>query len=157
MKKITLILAALLLLTACKDKKKNDPEPIIPVEKTKQVSVKINGTEFSCTNCGNTYSSGGSSGVNFSEGTTDRFLFSITGFLKPGTYPLVPFGNPAFNYEKDGRYYRGHGSLTITETDTSANGSLKKFIGTFNCVTDTNSTNNVFYTFSEGVLNVNFN
>lgn len=154
MKKIIVILTILLTVTACKDKKK-DPEPITPVEKPKQVSVKINGTDFSCANCGNTYSSGGSSGVNFSEGTTDRFLFSITGFLKPGTYPLVPFGNPAFNYEKNGRYYRGHGSLTISDADTSANGSLKKFIGTFNCITDTSD--GVFYNFSEGVLNINFN
>ena len=153
MKKIILASAVVLFIAACKDKK-NDPEPIVPVVTEKQITVKINGTEFSCTSCGNTYNSGGLGGINFSEGTSNRFLFNITGFLKPGTYPIVPFGNPAFNYEKDGRYYRGRGSLTLTETDTSANGSIKKFIGTFNCITDTN--NGVFYNFSEGVLNINY-
>lgn len=155
MKKIIFLLTPLLFFTACKDKKKNDPEPIIPVEQTKQIRVKINGTEFSCTNCGNTYESGGMHGINFSEGTTNRLLFNMTGFLQPGTYTIVPFGNPAFNYEKDGRYYRGYGKLTITETDTSSSGSIKKFIGAFDCVTDTN--NGVFYNFTEGVLNINFN
>jgi hypothetical protein len=155
MKKIIVLLLPLFLVLACKDKKKNDPVPTAPVEKPKQVSVKINGTEFSCSSCSNTYKSGGLSGVNINEGTSNRLLFGMSGFKKPGTYALVPFGNPSFNYEKDGRYYRGRGSLTITETDTSANGSLKKFIGTFNCITDTN--NGVFYNFSEGNLNINYN
>ncbi len=141
-----------LFVTACKDDKKDDPQPATT---NYQVSVKINGTAFNCTNCGNTYSSGDMSGVNFAEGTSNRFIFSITGFLPPGTYPLVPFGNPSFSYEKDGRYYRGTGTLNLTSVDTSANGNLKKFIGTFNCITDT--ANGVFYNFSEGILNVNFN
>ncbi len=152
MKKLILILSGVLLIASCKDKNKTEPEPSAVVN---QVSVKINGTVFSCTSCGNTYKSGDMSGVNFAEGTTNRFIFSITGFLPPGTYPLVPFGNPSFSYEKDGRYYRGRGSLTLTATDTSANGSLKKFIGSFNCITDT--ANGVFYNFSEGALNINYN
>lgn len=145
-------MVTILLVTACKDKKKDDPQPATT---SYQVSVKINGTAFNCTNCGNTYSSGNMSGVNFAEGTSNRFIFSITGFLPPGTYPLVPFGNPSFSYEKDGRYYRGTGTLNLTSVDTSANGNLKKFIGTFNCFTDT--ANGVSYNFSEGILNVNFN
>lgn len=152
MKKVIFILSSVLLLTACKDKKKTDPEPTPVVN---QISVKINGTAFSCSSCGNTYSSGNMSGVNFAEGTTNRFIFSVTGFLAPGTYSLVPFGNPSFSYEKDGKYYRGRGTLNLTSIDTSANGNIKKFIGSFNCITDTS--NGVFYDFSEGVLNVNFN
>jgi hypothetical protein len=152
MKKMILLLSGMLFIAACKDKNTKEPAP---AASNNQVSVKINGSVFSCTSCGNTYKSGNMSGVNFAEGTTNRFIFSITGFLSPGTYPLVPFGNPSFSYEKDGRYYRGRGSLTLTATDTSANGSLKKFIGNFNCITDT--ANGVFYNFSEGVLNVNFN
>ncbi|PBQ31640.1 hypothetical protein CNR22_07615 [Sphingobacteriaceae bacterium] len=157
MKQLILLFSFVFFLISCKDKKKNDPEPEPSAGAiSKQVSVKINGTDFSCASCGNTYASGGMSGVNFSEGGSNRFLFSITGFLKPGTYNMVPFGNPSFTYEKDGRYFRGRGSLTITETDTSSNGALKKFIGTFNCVTDTNTNNGVFYKFTEGVLNINF-
>ena len=151
MKKLIPLFLLITFFFGCKDKKKNDPEPSPNVN---QVSVKINGTSFSCTNCGNTYASGGSSGINFSEGGTNRFIFNMTGFLSPGTYPLIPFGNPAFTYEKDGSYYRGRGSLTLTAADTSANGALKKFIGTFNCITDTN--NSVFYNFSEGIININF-
>src|SRR6478752_8890428 len=97
MKKVILIFATMLFVTSCKDKKKNDPTPTPVVN---QVSVKINGAAFSCSICGNTYKSGGMSGVNFAEGTTNRFIFSITGFLAPGTYPLVPYGNPSFSYEK---------------------------------------------------------
>jgi hypothetical protein len=152
MKTFIIGIISLLFITSCKEEKKDDP---VPVPVIPQVSVKINGTVFSCTSCGNTYSSGGLSGVNFAEGTLNRFIFSISGFLPAGTYTLVPFGNPSFTYEKDGRYYRGRGVLNLTETDTSTNGNIKKFIGTFNCVTDTNA--GIFYNFSEGQLNVNFN
>lgn len=152
MKKMSLLLVSLFFMVACKDKKKSDPEPTAVVN---QVSVKINGSDFACTNCGNTYKSGGSSGINFMEGSSNRFIFNISGFLPAGTYTLIPFGNPSFTYEKDGRYFRGRGVLNLTQTDTSSNGSIKKFIGNFNCVTDTNS--GVFYNFSEGQLNINFN
>lgn len=152
MKKIIFILISVILLIACKDKKKTESEPTPVVN---QINVKINGSAFSCSSCGNTYSSGNMRGVNFAEGSTNRFIFSITGFLAPGTYSLVPFGNPSFSYEKDGKYYRGRGTLNLKSTDTSANGNIKKFIGSFNCITDTS--NGVFYNFSEGVLNVNFN
>lgn len=125
MKKVIFILSSVLLLSACKDKKKTDPEPTPVVN---QISVKINGTAFNCSSCGNTYSSGNMSGVNFAEGTTNRFIFSISGFLAPGTYSLVPFGNPSFSYEKDGKYYRGRGTLNLTSIDTSANGNIKSLL-----------------------------
>lgn len=133
MKKIAILVLLAVFFTGCKEKKKSDPQPAsttssVPSTEKKQVSVKINGTEFSCSTCGNTYASGGMGGINFSEGGSNRFVFSFTGFLKPGTYPLVPFGNPSFLYEKNGSYYRGRGELTITEADTSSRGSLKKLL-----------------------------
>ncbi|WP_317899688.1 hypothetical protein [Aurantibacillus circumpalustris] len=151
MKKTILVFAALLFLIGCK--KKKDPEPT-PVPVVNQISVKINGTDFSCSSCGNSYSSGGLGGINFFEGTSNRVIFSFSGFLAPGTYSLVPFANPSFTYEKDGRYFRGRGTLKLTETDTSANGAVNKFIGTFSCMTDTS--NGAFYNFTEGALNINF-
>jgi hypothetical protein len=161
MKHLIILIFATLAFTACKDKDKKEPAPAptsttgAPVQSNKQVSVKINGKLFSCTNCANTYKSGDLSGVNFREDGLNRFIFNITGFLVPGTYSLIPFGNPSFTYEKDGYYYRGNGSITITESDTSANGSLSLFKANFSCLTDTlNDTS--YYAFDEGIINIKF-
>lgn len=150
MKKLIVISIVCTSFFACKDKKKDDPAPAV-----NQISVKINGTQFNCESCGNTYASGGLGGINFFEGGSNRLIFNYSGILSPGNYTLVPYGNPSFSYEKDGRYYRGRGTISLSATDTSSNGAIKKFIGTFQCVTDT--FNSTFYNFTEGKLNINFN
>src|SRR4051812_22895596 len=106
----TFIILTALLFCACKKKKAE--EPAEPVVQTKQFSAKLNGTEFNCNSCGNTYYSGGLYGVNISESSTRRFLFNFNSFPKPGTYTLTPFSSASFTYERDGTYFRGRGTLT---------------------------------------------
>lgn len=149
MNKILVVSFLCFAFLACKDKKKDDPVPVV-----NQISVKINGTQFNCESCGNTYASGGMGGINFYESGSNRLIFNYSGILNAGTYTLIPYGNPSFSYEKDGRYYRGRGVLTLSATDTSSNGAIKKFIGSFQCITDT--FNSTFYNFTEGNLNINF-
>lgn len=158
MKMIVPALAACLLLSGCKkeDKKSSGSESTpVPAEVKKQVSVKINGTEFSCSTCANTYKSSGFNGINVRETNTDRFVLMYSGFMAPGTYPISPTDNLSLIYEKNGGRYSGKGSLTLTATDTSASGTVKKFIATFSCATDTASDGTSFR-FTDGSLNINF-
>lgn len=162
MKQLFVIFFVLLFLGACKEKKKTEPASAsttgtttAPVTSRKQVSVKINGTEFSCTNCVNTYHSSGSHGINFREDALNRFVFNSNVFLAPGTYSIASAGALTFLYEKDGYYYRASsGSMTVTAADTSARGTLVTLKASFSCVTDT--IQNVSYNFTEGQINIDF-
>jgi len=159
MRKIIIFFAALLIVASCKKKKDPEPEPTptpTPVQPVKnQVSVKINDAEFTCTLCVNTYFSGGSYGVNFSEpGMINRFVMNFSAYPAFGTYTFTKSGFAHFRYEKNGYFYDGAGTIHITEVDSSSKGGINKLVGTFSCKTDT--LGNISYSFTEGVINLNF-
>lgn len=151
-----ILLLALLFLT-CKKKEEPAPSPTstaTPTPAIVQLKVKINGNEFTCNSCFSSYLSGGLYGVNFGIGTGgDRFIFNFNAFPLPGTYTLIKFGNPSYNYQKNNTYFRGRGSLSITSIDTSSNGSINKLAATFSCTTDT--TGQEFFQITDGQINVN--
>lgn len=155
MKKV--VVFCLLVLAACKKKEETPkPAPGAPVKSTKQVSVKINNELFTCDMCANSYFSGGLHSVNVSEpGSSNRFVFNFDTVPVPGTYALEKFGANTLTYEKDGFYFRGRGTLIVTESETTSNGGLNLFKATFNCETDTASDGRHF-SFTEGQLNLDF-
>ena len=154
MKYTAIFILALLLLT-CKKKEEPAPSPApAPTPAKVQLKVKINGNEYTCNTCFSSYLSGGLYGVNFAIGTSgDRFIFNFNAFPPPGTYNLIKFGDPSFNYQKNNTYFRGRGSLTITTIDTSSFGSINKLAASFSCTTDT--TGQEFFQITEGQINVN--
>jgi hypothetical protein len=141
---------ALVLVTCKKEKPAPEPEPTPAPTPTFQISVKINGTLFTCNTCVSSYKSGGLYGVNFNTSqSVDRLLFSFDKFPKPGDYPFKKFVNPSFIYQKNNVYYRAvNGTMKVTSADTSANGVINKLSCTFNCQTDT--TGGTFFSFTEG-------
>ena len=155
MKKNFVFLMLLVNLVACKKKEEPAPSPApSPTPAKVQLKVKINDSEHTCNTCFSSYVSGGLYGVNFAIGTTgDRFVFNFNAFPSPGTYSLIRFGDPSFNYEKNNTYFRGRGSLTITSIDTSSLGSINKLAASFSCTTDTSGQE--FFQITEGQINVN--
>lgn len=152
---VVVLFSLCLLLTSCKKEEEAAPSPApSPTPAKVQLKVKINGSEYTCNTCYSSYLSGGLYGVNFAIGTNgDRFIFNFNAFPPPGTYSLIKFGDPSFNYQKNNTYFRGRGSLTITNIDTSANGSINKLAASFSCTTDT--TGQEFFQITEGQINVN--
>ena len=151
-----LFCAGIFLLASCKKKDEPEEETPAPVVVPKQVSVKINNSLYTCETCANTYFSGGMHGINASEtGGSNRFVINFDTLPSVRNYVLSNTGPSIFTYEKNGRYYKGFGSLNVTAVQAGSTGSIKVFKATFNCMTDTASDGSHF-TFSEGEYNLNF-
>jgi len=157
MKKLSLIACLFFVTMACKKEKEATVSPSPnpnPATSKVQLKVKINGVDYSCNTCFSSYLSGGLYGVNFAIGDSgDRFIFNFDALPAIGDYNLIKFGDPSFNYQKNNTYYRGRGSLTITNIDTSSFGSINKLAASFSCTTDT--TGQEFFQITEGQINVN--
>ncbi len=154
MKKPIVIILLLIVSISCKKKLEvKEPEPL-PIQKS-QLKVKINGTETNCNTCFSSYYSGEIWGINFYIPDTngDRFVINFSKKPAIGTYTLIKYGEPSFNYQNNNTYFRGRGVLTITAIDTASNNAINKLAATFSCTTDTSFSRN--YIISEGEINVN--
>lgn len=157
MKKLGLFFLLLIVSYSCKKKEEAatvEPESVIV--KKQQLTVKINGVETTCNTCFSSYFSGGIWGLNFyipGNQNGDRFVINFSKKPAVGTYTLVKFGDPSFNYQNDNTYFRGRGVLTITALDTASNRTVNKLAATFSCTTDTSL--NRSYSITEGEINVN--
>lgn len=157
MKKLALLFLLPLIVLACKKKNEvvqAEPEPASV--KKQQLTVKINGSETSCNTCFSSYYSGGIWGINFAipgNQNGDRFVINFSKTPAIGTYTLIKFGEPSFNYQNDNTYFRGRGVLSITAIDTSSNRTINKIAATFSCTTDTSF--NRSYVITDGVITIN--
>lgn len=148
---------ALFFSFACKKKKDTtEPDAQTPQIVVPEISVKVDGTTFSCTTCSSTYLSGGLRGVTFAtSSTSDQIQFRFSTMPSVGTYTLVKQGNPAMTYVKNFTYYHAViGNLIITSVDTSANGSINKLIATFQSKTDTTFTPS--FRLTEGSIHLDY-
>jgi hypothetical protein len=155
MKKVILLLFLAAFIGSCKKKADPEPEPITPAPQEPQVSVKINGTAFSCSNCYSAYQSGGLRGVTFNLANNDELIrFSCSSLPAPGTYPLSKSTLfPSMMYQKNNVYYKASsGSMTITSIDTSKTGVVNRMEVAFAFKTDT--TSGVFYNVTEGSIHL---
>lgn len=143
------------LINACKKKenKEEAPEPA-PVAVSNLISVKVNGSEKKCNSCYSGSKSGGIRGSYFYlSGFDEQIYFSCTALPAVGNHALVKYGNPYLMYIRNNIYYRAtNGTMNITAIDTSSGGVINKLTATFNFQTDT--TSGVFFTISEGSINL---
>jgi hypothetical protein len=155
LRKILILVPLILLYSNCNKKKEPLAEPVVATPK-QQLKVKINGSETTCNTCFSSYYSSGIWGINFyipGNANGDRFVINFSKRPAIGTYTLVKFGEPSFNYQNDNTYFRGRGIITITAIDTSVNRAVNKLAATFSCTTDTSF--NRTYIITEGEINVN--
>jgi hypothetical protein len=133
MKKITLILAAgIILFTACKKNTDDEVEPTEPETETESGSFKVGGTTFTDSNpylgiFNNNGSINNTLRVTGSNGAKVEFHFTGS---SPATYTLASYSAGYYTNSAGKQYNSTRGQLVVTAYSTS--GTTRKVTGTFN-------------------------
>ena len=156
MKNLILITSFSVLIFSCKKKESatTDPTPVAVSPVTPQISVKVNGTTFTCSSCYSGSQSGGLRDVSFYISSTEVIRFGCSKVPSPGTYALSKsIFSPSLMYQNNFTYFKASsGSLTISNIDTSNSGVINKLVMTYNFLSDT--TGSKSYTITEGSINL---
>ena len=149
----------MLILASCrKEEPKPEPTPPAPPPPpVKEIILKIDGVETSCSSCGSAFVALGSPVMNFNFPDSDD-LIVINFYMRPdpGTYPLK---RNNFTYkdqitlwmEKQGHPYTAvSGSINITNSATESNGNIKRLAAAFSFVSDT--IDGKFITVTDGAI-----
>ncbi len=165
-----LVLAAILILTACKkkdDNKTSDPPPTAnPTQPTNPLTATVNGTTFSTYYSGNYFStvSAKNSGLNYyllAGNTANPYETGFSFNLKygVGTYTLSALSSSNYKAFYTSKYPGGAdslyvfnvntGTINITQFDTVLN-NISKLKATFSFTTQT--AKNVTYSVTGGVI-----
>lgn len=155
MKNLILITFLAALIFSCKKKESTpDPTPVVVNPVPPQISVKVNGSTFTCSSCYSASQSGGLRDVSFYISSTEVIRFGCSKLPAPGTYPVSKsIFSPSIMYQNNFTYFKASsGSLTISSIDTSSKGVINKLVMTYNFLSDTTSGKS--YTISEGSINL---
>ncbi len=157
MKKFLTILLLTVVIISCKKEKKEPAQEPPPAPPVKEIVLKIDGVESSCTSCASSFVGLGTPVMNFNFPDSDD-LIVVNFYLKPGpgTYPLK---RNDYTYkdqitlwvEKGGQAYTAvTGTINITKSDTTSKGAIKRLVAGFSFITDT--INGKFLTVTDGAI-----
>ena len=144
MKRILAILLLTVLIISCKKEKEEPEQKPPPPPPVKEIVLKIDGVEFSCSSCASSFVALSSPIMNFNFPNSDD-LIVMNFYLKPspGTYPLKR-NNYTYKdqitlwMDKGGQTYTAvSGTINITRADTASDGTITRLVAGFSFISDT--------------------